>query len=86
MRILHDWISMAFLICGMITYYANVKWLFPVTWSLYGLYFISTIVMINSRIKEMGSMKLALKKTICDICIVLSPVVLYIGWLLKDLI
>lgn len=62
MRILHDWISMAFLICGMITYYANVKWLSPVTWSLYGLYFISTIVMINSRIKEMGSMKLALKK------------------------
>lgn len=53
MRILHDWISMAFLICGMITYYANVKWLSPVTWSLYGLYFISTIVMINSRIKEM---------------------------------
>lgn len=62
MRILHDWISMAFLICGMITYYANVKWLSPVTWSLYGLYFISTIVIINSRIKEMGSMKLALKK------------------------
>lgn len=62
MRILHDWISMAFLICGMITYYANVKWLSPVTWSLYGLYFISTIVIINSRIKELGSMKLALKK------------------------
>lgn len=86
MRILHNWISMAFLICGMITYYANVKWLSPVTWSLYGLYFISTIVMINSRIKEMGSMKLALKKTTCDICIVLSPVVLYVGWLIKDLI
>lgn len=51
-----------FCICGMITYYANVKWLSPVTWSLYGLYFISTIVMINSRIKELGSMKLALKK------------------------
>lgn len=57
----------------------------PVTWSLYGLYFISTIVMINSRRKELGSMKLALKKTICDICIVLSPVVLYVGWLIKDL-
>lgn len=39
MRILHDWISMAFFICGMITYHANVKWLSPVTWSLYGLYF-----------------------------------------------
>ena len=25
----------------MITYHANVKWLSPVTWSLYGLYFIS---------------------------------------------
>lgn len=62
MRILHDWISMAFLICGMITYYANVKWLSPVTWSLYGLYFISTVVIINSRRKEMGSVKLALKK------------------------
>ena len=49
MRILHDWISMAFCICGIITYYANVKWLSPVTWSLYGLYFISTIVIINSR-------------------------------------
>lgn len=85
MRILHDWISMAFLICGMITYYANVKWLSPVTWSLYGLYFISTIVIINSRRKEMGSIKLALKKTIGDICIVLSPVVLYVGWLIKDL-
>lgn len=58
----------------------------PVTWSLYGLYFISTIVIINSRRKEIGSMKLALKKTICDICIVLSPVVLYVGWLIKDLI
>lgn len=86
MRILHDWISMAFLIFGMITYYANVKWLSPVTWSLYGLYFISTIVIINSRRKEMGSIKLALKKTIGDICIVLSPVVLYVGWLIKDLI
>lgn len=86
MRILHDWISMAFLICGMITYYANVKWLSPVTWSLYGLYFISTVVIINSRRKEMGSIKLALKKTIGDICIVLSPVVLYVGWLIKDLI
>lgn len=86
MRILHDWISMAFLICGMITYYANVKWLSPVTWSLYGLYFISSIVIINSRIKEMESMKLALKKTICDICIVFSPVILYVGWLIKDLI
>lgn len=86
MRILHDWISMAFCICGIITYYANVKWLSPVTCSLYGLYFISTIVIINSRIKELGSMKLALKKTICDICIVLSPVVLYVGWLIKDLI
>lgn len=86
MRILHDWISMAFLICGMITYYANVKWLSPVTWSLYGLYFISTIVIINSRIKEMESMKLALKKTICDICIVFSSVILYVGWLIKDLI
>lgn len=86
MRILHDWISMAFLICGMITYYANVKWLSPVTWSLYGLYFSSTIVIINSRRKEMGSIKLALKKTIGDICIVLSPVVLYVGWLIKDLI
>lgn len=86
MRILHDWISMAFLICGMITYYANVKWLSPVTWSLYGLYFISTIVIINSRIKEMESMKLALKKTICDICIVFSPVILYVSWLIKDLI
>lgn len=86
MRILHDWISMAFLICGMITYYANVKWLSPVTWSLYGLYLISTIVIINSRIKEMESMKLALKKTICDICIVFSPVILYVGWLIKDLI
>ena len=85
MRILHDWISMAFLICGMITYYANVKWLSPVT-CLYGLYFISTIVIINSRIKELGSMKLALRKTICDICIVFSPVVLYVGWLIKDLI
>lgn len=51
-----------FLYSGIITYYANVKWLSPVTWSLYGLYFISTIVMINSRRKEMGSMKLALKK------------------------
>lgn len=86
MRILHDWISMAFLICGMITYYANVKWLSPVTLSLYGLYFISTVVIINSRRKEMGSVKLALKKTICDICIVLSPVVLYVVWLIKDLI
>ena len=86
MRILHDWISMAFLICGMITYYANVKWLSPVTWSHYGLYFISTIVIINSRIKELGRMKLALRKTICDICIVFSPVVLYVGWLIKDLI
>lgn len=86
MRILHDWISMAFLIFGMITYYANVKWLSPVTWSLYGLYFISTIVIINSRRKEMGSIKLALKKTIGDICIVLSPVVLYVVWLIKDLI
>lgn len=86
MRILHDWISMAFFICGMITYYANVKWLSPVTWSLYGLYFISTIVIINSRIKEMESMKLALKKTICDICIVFSPVILYVSWLIKDLI
>lgn len=85
MRILHDWISMAFLICGMITYYANVKWLSPVTWSLYGLYFVSTVVIINSRRKEMGSIKLALKKTIGDICIVLSPVVLYVGWLIKDL-
>ena len=70
----------------MITYYANVKWLSPVTWSLYGLFFISTIVIINSRRQEMGSIKLALKKTIGDICIVLSPVVLYIGWLIKDLI
>ena len=86
MRILHDWISMAFLIFGMITYYANVKWLSPVTWSLYGLYFISTVVIINSRRKEMGSIKLALKKTICDICIVLSPVVLYVVWLIKYLI
>lgn len=42
--------------------------------------------MINSRRKEMGSVKLALKKTLCDICIVLSPVVLYVGWLIKDLI
>lgn len=86
MRILHDWISMAFFICGMITYHANVKWLSPVTWSLYGLYFISTIVIINSRRKELGSMKLALRKTICDICIVFSPVVLYVCWLIKDLI
>lgn len=86
MRILHDWISMAFCICGIITYYANVKWLFPVTWSLYGLYFISTIVIINYRRKEMGSMKLALKKTICDICVVLGPIVLYVVWLIKDLI
>lgn len=86
MRILHDWISMAFCICGIITYYANVKWLSPVTWSLYGLYFVSTIVIINSRRKEMGSVKLALKKTLCDICIVLSPVVLCVVWLIKGLI
>lgn len=38
MRILHDWISMAFCICGIITYNANVKWLSPITWSLFYMY------------------------------------------------
>lgn len=57
----------------------------PVTWSLYGLYFISTIVIINSQ-KGNRKYEACIEKTICDICIVLSPVVLYVGWLIKDLI
>lgn len=84
--LLHDWVSIVFCICGLITYNANVKWLIPVTWSLYGFYFISTIVIINSRRKNMKSMKLALRKTMWDICIVSTPVVIYIGWAVKLLV
>lgn len=83
---LHEWISIAFCVSGLITYAADVKWMFPFTVGFYVLYFISTALLMHSRKQVYKNWRQALKKTFTDICVVSVPIVAAIIALVRKLI